>query len=205
MQNNEVRLKIINYIKAISAFLPALFWGTLILGFEGEYMAFTTVVCALIHELGHIAYLVFFAPTSHSIKSVVFGLKIRAVRILSYKDELFLYAFGPLSNLVFGTLFLILSKRFGDYFSSLSIINFATAISNLLPIDGYDGYGIIRVLLEERFSGGQILNVLSSVSAAIVFTLCIFSIYLINRYGGGYWIFIVFFVQMIKHFQKRLK
>lgn len=203
MHYNENKSRISSLLSFILAFLPTLFWGSLILGFEGGYMAFTTVICAVIHEAGHLLYLALFTSTNHNIKSVVFGLKIKAVRLLSYKDELFLYLFGPLSNLIFGTLFLLFSTRVGEYFYSLAIINFATAISNLLPIEGYDGYGILRVLCERHFHG-TLLNVLSGISTMLIFLLCLFSIYLIDRYGGGYWIFAVFFVQMIKHFQKSI-
>ena len=203
MHYNENILKLGSILNSVLAFLPTLFWGSLILGFEGGYMAFTTVICAVIHEAGHLLYLAFFTSSNHNIKSVVFGLKIKAVSVLSYKDEFFLYLFGPLSNLISGTLFLLFSTRGGEYFYSLAIINFATAVSNLLPIEGYDGYGILRVLCERHFHG-TLLNILSRISTILIFLLCLFSIYLIDRYGGGYWIFAVFFVQMIKHFQKSI-
>ena len=204
MHYNENILKLGSILNSVLAFLPTLFWGSLILGFEGGYMAFTTVICAVIHETGHLLYLALFTSSNHSIKSVVFGLKIKAVSLLSYKDEFFLYLFGPLSNLIFGTLFLLFSTRDSEYFYSLAIINFATAVSNLLPIEGYDGYGMLRVMCERHFPSSVLLNVLSCISTSLIFLLCLFSIYLIDRYGGGYWIFAVFFVQMIKHFQKSI-
>ena len=203
MHYNENKSRGSSLLSSILAFLPTLFWGSLILGFEGGYMAFTTVICAVIHEAGHLMYLVLFTPSNHSIKSVVFGLKIKAVRLLSYKDELFLYLFGPLSNLIFGALFLLFSANGTEYFYSLAIINFATAVSNLLPIEGYDGYGMLRVLCERHFHGTP-LNILAGISTMLIFLLCLFSIYLIDRYSGGYWIFAVFFVHMIKHFQKTI-
>ena len=164
-------------------------------------MAFTTIICALIHEVGHILYLVLFTSSCHSIKSVVFGLKIKAVKFLSYKDELLLYLSGPLANLILGFVFWHLSVR-DSFFYTMSIINIATAISNLLPIEGYDGYGILRTIIEKHFPMGLFLRLLSIFSTLLVFLFCILSIYLIDRYGGGYWIFAVFFVQMIKQLQK---
>ena len=202
MHNNENNINLFFLLKTVSALLPTLFWGSLIIGFEGSYMAFSSLICALIHEMGHISYLMLFSKTPHSIKSAVFGLKIKAVRLLSYENELFLYMSGPLANLIFG-LFCYVHRN--DFLQSLAIINFATAISNLIPVEGYDGYGIIRVLLERHFPNACFLNILSAVSGLIIFLFCILSIYLIDRYGGGYWIFAVFFVQMIKHFQKKLE
>ena len=202
MHINETKYNFICALRVISSILPTLFWGSLILGFEGAYMAFTSLLCALIHEMGHISYLMLFSKSSHSIKSAIFGLKIKAVNVLSYKDELLLYISGPLANLLFGLVFLL---HGGVFFISFAIINFATAISNLIPVEGYDGYGIVRVILERRFPDGRYLNLLCTISTVIIFLFCILSIYLIDRYGGGYWIFAVFFVQMIKHFQKNLK
>ena len=205
MHNNETKSSVTGLIESISALLPALFWGTLILGFEEASTALSTVICALIHEMGHIIFLIFFTNSHHSAKTAIFGFKIKAVSILSYKDEILLYLCGPLANLIFGVLFLAISINYGEFFFSFAIINFATAISNLIPIEGYDGYGILRALAEKRFPNGDILIFLSSLSSVLVFIFCILSIYFIDRYGGGYWIFAVFFVQMIKHFKKRLK
>lgn len=202
MHYNENKTKITDILNSILSFLPTLFWGTLILGFEGEYMAFTTIICAIIHEAGHLLYLFLFTPSCYRMKSVVFGLKIKAVSVLSYDDELMLYLCGPLSNCIFGIIFLLLALRGGDFFYSLSVLNLATAASNLLPIEGYDGYGILRVLFEKRFHTGFMLKVLSAISAILIFVFCLLSIYLIDRYGGGYWIFAVFFTQMIKHIKK---
>ena len=73
-----------------------------------------------------------------------------------------------------------------------------------MPIEGYDGYGIMRTLIEEKEENHSLLRLLDGASASLTFILCIFSIYLIDRYGGGYWPFAVFFVSMIKRFDKTL-
>ena len=42
------------FLKLISSILPPLFWGLIIFGFEEPYLAVTSLICAMIHELGHL-------------------------------------------------------------------------------------------------------------------------------------------------------
>lgn len=208
MQFYEKKLVFSTVYILFNSFLPAIFWILLIFGFEEPWIAVTTLLSALIHECGHVCYITLFAGSSHRLRAVGNGLRIKTVGSLSYREERMTYLSGPLANLLtFVVCFVIclIFRREGDGFLLyFGIINIATALSNLMPIEGYDGYGIIRSLIEEREMGGGILRALTAISAALTFILCILSLYLIDRYSGGYWLFAVFFVSMIKHFDKAL-
>ena len=112
-----------------------------------------------------------------------------------------IYLSGPFADLLTFTLCAFLGERL----ITLGLINLITAISNLLPIRGYDGYGAIITMLKKRELPHSALKLISGLSSALIFTFCVFSLYLIDRYAGGYWIFAVFFVSMIKEIDVGLK
>lgn len=194
----------IKIIELLCSLLPALFWGLMIFGFEEASAATATLISALIHECGHIAFIVLTNKSGFSFKGVLSGFRIKARAPLSYDEEIGRYLAGPLANILTFVITVFLGKIAGDFFITLAAISLATAISNLLPIRGYDGYGVLRALMEKQEMGNRAAKALNRISSLLIFTLCILSLYLIDRYGGGYWIFAVFFISMIKEFKEGL-
>lgn len=178
--------------------LPVFFWLFLIFGFEEPLMAIITLVSALIHEMGHIGYIMIAKGLTPSIKGVLSGFRIRTGSGLSYDEEIGTYLAGPAVNIFVFVVCSFLAIPFGGIFAVIALINLATALSNLLPIEGYDGYGALMAIISKREMGNGAVRRLSYLSSTLIFLLCILSLYLIDRQGGGYWIFAVFFISMIK-------
>ena len=88
-------------------------------------------------------------------------------------------------------------KLFGE-------INLLTAISNLMPIEGYDGY---RVLCELGASVGNfsLASVMRYLSLLFSIVVVFFSLYLLLRLGVGYWLFAVFFTSLISKIAEGVK
>lgn len=198
------RRNITSTLNSALSILPAFFWLVLIFGFDEADMAINTLVAALLHESGHIGYLLIRKKVSPDFRGVLSGFRIKTSAILSYDEERAFYFAGPFVNLSVFVLASLLLVLFDDFWSGFAMINLVSGLSNLLPIEGYDGYGIVKVTLEKKNNGGSGLKVLSLVSTSLIFFLCIFSLYLINRHNGGYWIFFIFFFSMLKRFRKDL-
>lgn len=190
-------------IKMLEGVLPAFFWAFLIFGFEEPYMALLSIIAAIIHEGGHILSILL-RRGKPMLRGVLSGFRIKSGGVITYAEEMLTYLAGPLANLAAFVIFSLLSLSCGEWAAMASVINLITALSNLLPIDGYDGYGILRTFLHMRESGERALRIVERISSALIFILCIFSLYLIDRMGGGYWIFAVFFVSMIKCIRNEL-
>ena len=202
MHNNENQFILQGFLRIINQFLPVLFWITLILGFEEPSVACLTILSALIHEFGHIAYLKLRGHGKAKLRGVLSGFRIAPSTQLTYAEETMLYLSGPLANVCAA---MLCSLFQGEWASLLCTLNVATAVSNLLPVEGYDGYGALRSLAERRNPIGIGTRLLDITSSAIIFSFCILSIYFIDRFGEGYWIFAVFFVSMIRQLDKWLK
>ncbi len=196
---NKAKLKRTAYrsLNRINSVLPVFFWAFLIFGFEEPRIAIASILSALLHEGGHILYVM----TRHGrvdLRGVISGFRIKKRTLTTYKEELMTYLSGPLANLVCFTLLSLLAPLVGDWAWEMALINLVTALSNLLPIDGYDGYGILRCIVMTVGRGEHLLFLIRKVSTALTFLFCILSLYLIDRLGGGYWIFAVFFISTIK-------
>lgn len=189
--------QIISSLKILAEeILPLFFWVFLILGFDIPYIAILTIAAAAIHECGHIAAINILCDSTQLPQAHISGFRIKKQQIRSYRDEIIILAMGPLFNI--GTFLICLSVKDigGIYMSSFGTINIATAISNLLPVEGYDGHGILtQVFLKKNFSLG--IKLLEHVSFLFSVCLTFLSLYMIENFGQGYWIFGVFFILMM--------
>ena len=176
--------------------LPILFWILLIFGFDIPYVAVITLLCAAIHELAHIAATLMLKD-AFSFRGAFSGLRLSAKEQLSYKDEALIAAAGPMANFA---LFLstLPHLHIGGYVAQLGIISFLTGISNLLPIEGYDGYRIIECVARMLGAGELFFRTLKALSFALICALTFFALYFMNRLDGGYWIFFIFITILIK-------
>lgn len=183
-------------LKIMLKILPILFWILLIFGFDMPHVAALTLISAVIHECGHILASAALCGT-FSIKATLGGFRLGAGRAMSYTEEIAVAAAGPGINLA---LFLLLSPFFGfsDYLLTFGIINLLTAISNLLPIESYDGYRIIECLGGLLGASDTFTRILQSVSFFLISLFCLAGLYFMKNLDGGYWIFFIFMAILVK-------
>ena len=191
-------------LTVLSEVLPVVFWVLVIFGFDTPCVAILTIATALIHELGHITALYILKKDyAGSPRGDVSGFRI-AVSDLSYKEEMLCALAGPLVNLLFGVLLLIFFES--EYIAIFATLNIMTAISNLLPVRGYDGYKFLSSLAcaysKNPWKSEAILEWLSFILSAV---MCFLSLYFILKIGEGYWIFAVFFSFLLSEIVKRQK
>ena len=200
--NNDFRRGVFDFIKALSeSILPLVFWVFLIFGFDVPYIAILTIISAIIHEIGHISAIAFLCDRYEMPVGRIFGFRIKRSGSLSYKGECAILAAGPLINLAVFLLTLPFRSRLDGYIGIFGFVNFATAISNLLPVEGYDGYGIIEQALASK-NLTQSLKILDLFSFFICVMAIFISLYLIEKADSGYWIFAIFFAMMISKLKK---
>ncbi len=206
MHYNERTNAIKVFLKALLHCLPALFWCLLLFSFDTPYIAVISIVCAVIHECGHELYICRKSGKLRMPRGAVNGLKISYDELsrLSYSEEAMLYAAGPLANILSAMLFPIYSST-GEYGACFAIINLTTAISNLIPIKCYDGYGILNAFLKKTLPCHLSQRITETLSFGFTLVLCITSLYFIDRFGESYWIFFVFLASLLSGIAGSLK
>lgn len=183
--------------------LPLFFWVLLIFGFDAPYMAILTILSALLHELGHIISMMLVGKVKGRLRTHLSGFRITA-KGGGYIDDIITLVGGPIINiLAFLLCFAICGGKDG-YIMEVGLVSLITAISNLLPVEGYDGYNIILkiVYMKESISG---IRVLETISFGISVAFTFLSLYLLLRYGEGYWIFGIFFSLLLGKIFKKNK
>ena len=195
MQFNKIIRDKIGVLELAVRVLSGLFWILLIFGFEDVASAVMTLAAALLHELGHCSALFILGAGGAPPRARLHGFGILTRRILSYREELFAASAGPLANLLVAAILAPLWRS--DEVLLFIFFNLLTAVSNLLPIKGYDGYRIIcsALSLIGRETAILFIDALSFglASAAVLTSLCV-----IYFFDAGYWIFFVFFIFLLK-------
>ena len=190
-------------IRILGRILPLLFWIFIIFGFDTPSVAVLTLIAAVIHEGGHILTAGLFGVRRGAPLGVMSGMRIRLFGCTSYRARILILLAGPFANIA-AALFTPFIPLPRDYLSLFAMLNIATALSNLLPSEGYDGYGALYALFES--SGIEWgLRLLPRLSLFVSVLLSFFSLYLIGRVGRGYWIFGVFFSSLIAKLSKSIE
>ena len=193
-----------NFLKTLSdKVLPSLFWLCIMLAFDSAAVCILTLICALVHEVGHILFSTLAGRGDISMpRATLLGLKIDTGRLLSYKEEIIIALGGPTINLL---LFALLIPFFSisEYLFTFGIINLFTALTNMLPIRGYDGDRIIRSTLSKKFSPTGADRVTEALTLLFAGGLSVFSLLLLMIRGEGYWIFAFFFTVLLSEVMRR--
>ena len=192
-----IRYRVIEFLELLSgSILPIIFWVSIIFGFDTPCVAILTIISALIHESGHFLAIFCFSDDVGVLRGRSSGFRIKQQKTLSYGREIMVLLCGPLLNIIFFAICMLLGNSLHGYVRLFGYVNLATGMSNLLPVEGYDGYGALNEIFmsfgREDLSRG--LEVFS-----FVFSVCLIfiSLYFIDRFSEGYWIFGLFFVTVV--------
>jgi len=195
---------------------------------ENRAAGIICIICATIHELGHIFAAAVMKIRLRELKIGFAGARIYPQNeVLPYKKEFFLCAAGPFVNLTFAFLgvfafnvfflnngavfedrliqvFDVLRGNSGDFEIMLLlfvIVSFMQALVNLLPIEGLDG-GRMMVSVISQYSNAQTAyRAERAITFCTVTVMWLLSIYLLLKTSSGIGILLCAastFVKMIK-------
>ena len=184
--------------------LSLAFWITMIFGFNSPYIAVLTIIAAIIHELGHLVVIrVILRRKNALLSSNISGFRIKTSGF-SYKEEILASLSGPIANIIPAVIILLAFR--GEYLRLFALLNLMTALSNLLPIEEYDGYKAVSALLSLLTNSPNAVDkFMSLASFSLSVVMCFLSLFLILKLGNGYWMFFIFFSLIIIKIKKRQK
>ncbi len=182
--------------------LPVVFWLCVIYSFDEKMGASITILAMIIHEFGHVICIFCFTKRWQIPRGSFNGLRITKQKLNSYPKEILQYASGIISNLIAALCMVPYVNKLGDYATLFITINLATALSNFLPIDGYDGYKIFELIIE-YFDFGIVAHcMLEFLSFTFILTMCITSLFLVYTFDNGYWFMLIFLFATVNKLQK---
>ena len=131
--------------------LPALFWLALLLALDGTGLVRLSLLCALLHESGHVAVHLVLLHRLPRLKVSPTGicLSMRGVLLPSQK-ALLLAAAGPLMNLLCCASSIFWMELAGYSYRGywFAAVNLLLGTVNLLPLPSLDGQRIVEALLQ---------------------------------------------------------
>ncbi len=152
----------------------------------------------LIHELGHIVFLLFFGARPTRLKAALAGLKIDYSGVLTDTQEMLAALAGP----AFGLFFSFLCASFGrlwsnEYLLMCAGLGFIINTFNFLPVLPLDGGRVLSFFLRTCFEENLARRILRIVGTLTSSLLLVSGLYLISiRLGpvlllAGLWLFIL--------------
>lgn len=197
MHINEFLSKFNGFLCFLEGSTAMFFWVLIIYGFGSPFVAGLTLISVLIHECGHECCLLLINGRGGRILGRANGFRIKNEDTLSYSKEIWLYASGAVANFATALLALLIGITFEIHVNTFIIVNMITAISNLLPVRSYDGYGILRSLIDRCCAPLWAYRALDTISLAVSSFAVTLSLYLMWSFGEGYWIYGVFLISVI--------
>ncbi len=205
MHNNEFRRIFYAFSYFSDIFFPLVFWISAIFSFGDICSGVITVLAAGIHEGGHICFLFFGRNVLTLPRAVCSGLRLRKPELMSYREEALYAAMGPIANIIAAGAALPFFGACRGYAELFAAINLTTALSNLLPLEGYDGYRILYCLCSGSEKRERLQRLLTAGSCAFLILMCFFAFYLMARFGIGYWICFVFLFSLVSSLGRRVQ
>ena len=144
MHNHENIRRFLKFSAVIGGILPIVFWLTLIFSFDTPKIAFATMLAVIIHEFGHFLAILLLKKEILGLRGALSGLRIKS-ELSSYTADFVIYSGGPLANLAAAIIYAACFS--GEHAVIFVTVNLATCFSNLLPAEGYDGYGMIKCII----------------------------------------------------------
>ena len=196
MHNNEILVYLIRFSSRIQEILAVVLWILLIYGFDEPYLAGLTIIAALVHECGHLIFIKYKFEGKFKAEGRLSGPRFCHRTYMNYGSEMLLYLSGAIANLLTALISLPFIG-FGGYFSAFFTVNLATALTNLLPLSGHDGRGALNAALQKFSAPKCAFLVIKSVCTALAALGCILGLFLLVRFGEGYWLFAIFYFSLL--------
>lgn len=145
-----------------------------------EYVG-AMLMCALLHEAGHLTAMRVIGVRPEKITVMPLGADIKMSCMCGYGQDMLIYASGAAANF-FGALsgYFIYLHYPSALVMFIIISNLFYAVFNMLPVRGLDGGGFAEALLMQSFpqdTAWKICSVLSCVSMVLLLVLSLFLIF----------------------------
>ena len=183
------------FLSFLCGVLRAAFWLCLLFALDRPYLAVFTLLAMLWHELFHLLSFMRIARRARLCTHLC-GLRLFPSEILSYRDERRAAAAGPIGGVFGALLCLIFLPLSPSYISDFALCHLFTTLSNLLPLEGYDGYRILRATLALHgvTDADALMRRISFIFSSV---LALLSLFLFGILGEGLWASGVFLFSLI--------
>ncbi len=180
---NEKRVKIrLPYLSLIVFILLFLY--------DGSAFGLITLASAVFHELGHFFAAELCRADVTEVTVYPFGADMKlGRRLLSYKEDIFIASAGAAANFLLAGFSLLLPR--GEASELLFACNMTLALTNLMPIEGLDGGGVLRAAVSSLSSAEAADSVMKASSFFSLVIMWGASVYILFVKNGSPSLFVI--------------
>ena len=175
---------------------------------DGSVYIIPVLLSIFIHESAHIICILLMKKNISLIRIMPFGIQIE-IKIppqLSYINEIFSAAAGPLSNLLFFIFTVFLYKYLPNpYIAFFGGCNFILMLINLLPIFPLDGGRVVYALLLKHINIVTAALIMDIISFIMLLLLLISGMYVLINTGYNFSLIIIFIFLSTTHLLRLVK
>ncbi len=170
--------------KIFSTSVLVSFWALLLVSYSiisslsGQRVIMICLICAIIHETGHIVMISFFRGMPDKIIVNPFEIKICSdITMLSVFQDVIITSSGVIANFIFAIISFALNIFFNTVmFNEFFIVSLLIGFINILPIESFDGGQLLRIFLANFFSKKTISAIMFIISLIFVVPIIYFGI-----------------------------
>lgn len=161
-----------------------------------------SLLSALIHEMGHIIFIVISKKRINKIVFQTGRILIDSKGVIGYNNEFLIALGGCLFNFLFFILFLLLYIYLkNEIFLVASASNFGLLLFNIIPIKNLDGMDLIRIILSNFFENTKVNLIINIISFIFLFSIFSFALLCVIKHKLNLFVLIcvmyLFIVSMI--------
>ena len=173
------------FLSFVSGVLRAGFWICLLFALDRPYLAILSLLSMLFHELFHVLAFMLLSKNAR-FRTHVSGLRLLPHGTLSYKEERFIALAGPIGGGIGALTCFVFYPLAPEYLADFVICHLLTSLSNLLPIEGYDGYRALKATLALHGNTDP-ERMMRALSFAFTAALALLSLCFFGILGQGLW------------------
>ena len=161
-----------------------------------------SVLCSLLHEMGHIFTMHTLSAPAYKISVNVYGMDIEYRTLPSFLSSILISLSGPAANLTAALLLLpmyFLTKHLPivDHI----VVNLILAFINLLPVSGLDGGDVLCNLLLRRFDYDRAKKISSLIGTVTAFSVLSVSVFVLIKLKNPSLILLALYLLMLNLFK----
>lgn len=173
------------FLSFVSGVLRSGFWICLLFALDRPYLAILSLLSMLFHEFFHVLAFMLLSKNAH-LRTKVSGLRLLPSDTLSYREERLIALAGPIGGGIGALTCFAFYPLAPEYLADFAICHLLTSLSNLLPIEGYDGYRALKATLALHGSADS-ERVMRALSFSFTAVLTILSLCFFGILGQGLW------------------
>lgn len=157
------------------------------------------LIFAAIHEIGHLSamYLKRCPPTEIVAGLFDVNIKDSCANTRTYRDDIIIYFFGPLFNLILAFIFYFLYRiYFNENFFISASENLTIFVFNILPVENLDGGQILFSLLAPKYGIRLAIHIVEIISFVVLIPIAVLGFYvlIISRYNFSLLLFSLYLI-----------